>query len=127
MTRLAPALFAALALAACGGGEAETGGAPGGDEPTALEPTADNVPGTYRMSGSDQYVLAADGTFTREEEGETLSSGTWAIDGDRVVLTYPEGDSAEGLSAGATRSVALDSRGLVIQPDSGVPMRYPRR
>ena len=123
---LAPALLAARALSACGGEHAPDGSG-GGDAPAAVVPTVDNAPGTYRMAGSDQYVLDEDGTFERQEGGETLSAGTWAVDGDRVILTYPEGDSGEGIAAGETRAVGLDSRGLVLAPDSETPRSYPRR
>lgn len=125
-TRLAPTLLAALTLAACGGEEA-TDDAGAGDAPAAVAPTAENVPGTYRMAGSDRFVLEADGTFERQEGGETLAEGTWAIDGGRVVFTYPDGDSGEGLSAGETRTAGLDSRGLVFAPDSDLPLSYPRQ
>lgn len=140
---LASALLIA-GLAACGeadavgsgdaGGDTSTGDtSTGGDEPSSeggrdrFAPTYENVPGTYQMAGSDQYVLDADGTFRREEGGETLSSGTWALDGDRIVLSFPNGDSSEGIAAGETRVADRDGNGLILQPDSERPRSYPQR
>ena len=89
--------------------------------------SSSDITGTYTFSGAEMdgvevpmegapemgVILAADGTVTLTSEGEA-ETGTWALDGDELILTSDEGD---------VMTMTLEDGNLVIE-ESGMKMIF---
>lgn len=115
------ALFGALALAGCGGGDDAAAPAAEGEAASAAMPSPDSpligAFGGIDMDGQPwSSTINADGTYQDTQGGEVSETGTWTHEGDQVCFS-PSVAAGEAADATCLTLINVNDDGSLLMSD----------